>query len=590
VTSANASVLARQDPAAESGRGEGPSRFPLRRSRVDDGDARLIRSLSWLIAIRLVVITSVVLPYLLSQLSQLSSTENLPTFDFLYRLAGFTYVASLVYIALLRFLRDRPMLNAFIQFGGDLLVVTGLVYFFGGIGSPFSLFYLVVIMTASVMLRRRAGLIVATAAYLLYASLMAALVRHRLPAVEPSLSEQEVSWRLPYNLAVHLFGFYAVALLTSYLAENVRRAEEELEEQRGELADLEVLHRDVVQSISSGVATADLEGRITSVNRAGCEILGHSEPELLGHPIEELGLIRREEWIRLASLAAEEARPLRSEGEVVRRGESFPVGFGVSALTDATGTANGSVLVFQDLSDRRRLEEELRLKDRMAAVGELAAGIAHEVGNPLAAISGSVQLLSQSRATDDSQRRLLEIILKESQRLDRTIKGFLRFAKPRERSSESFDVAALLTENTSLLRNSPERRENHAIDLELDPPSAQMLGDRDQLSQIFWNLAQNALRAMPEGGRLLITGTRSNDRYRLEFQDTGRGMTDEQRARLFQPFRSFFDRGTGIGMAIVYRIVQEHEGRIGVESAVGRGTRITIELPTRIPTPLQVGA
>jgi two-component system sensor histidine kinase PilS (NtrC family) len=584
VTEQSAEPPVPERPATDDGRGLGPSRFFSRLARLPS-ETRLLRSLSWLIAIRLVVITSVVLPYLLLQLA---SPNGLPTFDLLFLLAGLTYIASLVYVVLLRVLHRRPVVQAWIQFAGDLLLVTGLVWFFGGIGSPFSLFYLVVIMVASVMLRRRHGLLVATAAYLLYGGLLTGLARHQIPAIRPTLSDQEVAWRLPYNLAVHLFGFYAVALLTSYLAENVRRAEAELEEKRDTLANLEVFHHDIVQSISTGLATTDLSGRVTSLNRAGCEILGRSENETLGLPIESLGLVYRALWDELAARAAAEGQSQRREGEVVRGARTLPIGFSVTPLAGAGGVASGSILIFQDLSQWRRLEEELRFKDRMAAVGELAAGLAHEVGNPLAAISGSVQLLSHGQAPHDSQTKLLEIILKESQRLDRTIKGFLRFARPRERSTESFDVAALLSENTALLRNSPEAGGKHRIELELEPPSAVLIGDRDQISQIFWNLAQNALRAMPDGGCLTIRGVLAQKIYRFDFEDTGLGMSDEQRARLFQPFRSFFDRGTGLGMAIVYRIVHEHGGRIEVESGLGTGTCIRVELPAGLPSAVLV--
>ncbi len=539
-------------------------------------DPRLLRSLRWLIAIRLVVITSVVLPYLLSQLA---SVTELPTFDFLFGLAGTTYLASLAYIVLLRTLRDRPVVQAFIQFAGDLLLVTGLVYFFGGIGSPFSLFYLVVIMVAAVMLRRRAGLIVATIAYLLYGSLLVGLASGKLPVARTTLSESEIRWRLPYNLAIHLFGFYAVALLTSYLVENARRVEEELEITESSLADLEAFHRDLVQSLSTGILTTDLEGRITSANRAALEILDQREAELTGRPIDDLGLFDRAEWRRLAGAAPTDARTRRAEGEILAGGRTLLVGYNLTNLTDARGVAVGTILIFQDLSKWRDLQEALRRKDRMAAVGELAAGIAHEVGNPLAAISGSVQLLSTAMPADDGQRKLLDIIRRESLRLDRTIKGFLRFARPRERSTASFDIAALLNENTELLRNSDEATGRHAFRLELDPPAADLVGDRDQISQIFWNLARNALRAMPDGGTLTVRGVLGAATYRLEFVDTGRGMTEEQRARLFEPFQSFFDGGLGIGMAIVYRIVNEHGGRIEVESAPGAGTRILVELP-----------
>jgi two-component system sensor histidine kinase PilS (NtrC family) len=225
------------------------------------------------------------------------------------------------------------------------------------------------------------------------------------------------------------------------------------------------------------------------------------------------------------------------------------------------------------------MQEDLRMKDRMVAVGELAAGLAHEIGNPLAAISGSVQMLAGRVDGDPAQRKLIEILLKESHRLDRTIKGFLRFARPRERSSVSFDIARLLAENVELLRNSEEVSERHRLEMELDPPSARLFADPDQISQIFWNLARNSLRAMPDGGTLRVVGRFAGEWYRLQVIDTGRGMTEEQRTNLFHPFQSFFDGGTGIGMAIVYRIVQDHGGRLRVDSRPGAGTTITVELP-----------
>jgi two-component system sensor histidine kinase PilS (NtrC family) len=221
----------------------------------------------------------------------------------------------------------------------------------------------------------------------------------------------------------------------------------------------------------------------------------------------------------------------------------------------------------------------------MAAVGTLAAGLAHEIGNPLAAISGSVQMLERSVDDESPQQRLLGIVLKESQRLDRTIKGFLEYARPKNRRSVDFDVARLLAENFELLENSPEVRPDHRLELRLDPPSAHLVADPDGVSQIFWNLAKNALKAMPEGGRLRVTGaltgTGAAGSYRITFSDTGHGMTEEERANLFHPFQSFFDSGSGLGMAIVYRIVQDLGGHLSVDSRPGRNTRITVELPIR---------
>lgn len=535
----------------------------------------LERQLRWLIAIRLVVISSVLLSYLVFELS---ARGSLPEWNLLFILVGATYLASIFYIVLLRSFDLPAVWKAYVQFAGDLALVTGLVYFFGGIISPFSMLYLVVIMVASVILRRRAGLTVAGIAYILYAGLLSALAKGWLPPLSPMPTDQEMSWRVSYNLAMHLFGFVAVAFLTSYLTENASRAEEELAEKTGSLANLEIFHRDVIQSISSGLISTDLAGVVTSVNRAALDILGSAESALVGRPIYESGLFSADDWRRAAGLA-QPSRNLRSEILAKRGAEELPIGFTVTRLTGARGVPTGWIVVFQDLSQWRKLQEELRIKDRMAAVGELAAGLAHEVGNPLAAISGSVQLLSSALTAKERERRLLDIIVKESQRLDRTIKGFLRFAKPRERATVRFDIAGLLAENMALLRNSEEATGKHDLRLELIPESAHVVGDPDQISQIFWNLARNALRAMPKGGALSLRGRLRGDRYRFECSDTGHGMSEEQRTKLFQPFQSFFDSGTGIGMAIVYRIVQEHGGSVNVESRPESGTTISIDLP-----------
>ncbi|HMB54601.1 MAG TPA: ATP-binding protein [Thermoanaerobaculia bacterium] len=495
-----------------------------------------------------------------------------------YQMVGFGYVASLLYLMMMRWWRRRPRVQAHVQFVGDLLLVTALVYFTGGISSPFTLFYLVIIAVAAMMLRRQGGFITATESYLLYAATLLGIYFGQLPAPETQAPYEDPIYRLTYNLAVHFLGFYAVAFLTSLLAERASRAEAELEEKLESLADLQVVHRDVIQSITSGLATTDVQGRITSLNRAGEEILGTGEREAVGRPIEQL--LGPERWHELTN---EEAivpgRSSRYEVELMRGEEPIFVGFSVSPLIDATDNRRGWNVVFQDLTRWRRLENEVRIKDRMAAVGELAAGIAHEIGNPLAAISGSVQMLASSFEGGAPQQKLLSILLKESQRLDRTIKGFLRFARPRERSAVEFDVAHLVAENFELLGNSGEVSAAHHLEIDLDPPSVVLLADPDQVSQVFWNLARNALKAMPEGGRLRVRGRQRGTSFRLTVSDDGHGMSEEQRANLFHPFQSFFDTGSGIGMAIVFRIVEDHGGRIEVESGEGQGTTIVVHLP-----------
>lgn len=588
----------------------------------------LARNLRWYIAIRVVAVTSVLLPFFLLQLARPGAFPPLAT-RYVLLLAGCTFAATLVYIALMRLLRRHLAAQAYIQFSGDLLLITVMVYYLGGIASPFSLLYLVVIAVASTLLRRRAGVTVASLAFLLYAGLTLSLLFGWLPAPpDLALTPPEVvvpypappdaapidaqgspaaarggrarpgaplgqpldgeapaelsGWRVTYNLAIHFFGFYAMALLTSMLAHTVTRAERELEVKSEHLADLQVVHRDVIQSISSGLITTDLAGQITSVNLAGLAILRLPQETLLGAPIHRSGLMSAEQWQEMTG-AHQPRGKLRVEVQVPHGDDSVSIGFSISPLNDAFGAHRGHILIFQDLTGWRRLQDELRMKDRMAAVGELAAGLAHEIGNPLAAISGSVQMLSNGETSRESQRRLIDILLKESHRLDRTIKGFLRFARPRERTSVPFDIGRLLSENMELFANSEEVSPRHRLQLDLQPESARVIADPDQVSQIFWNLARNAVRAMPEGGTFRLTGRLDGEVYRLQVSDTGRGMSEEQRANLFHPFQSFFDGGTGIGMAIVYRIVEDHGGRLRVESTPGGGTTITVELPAAGP-------
>lgn len=560
----------------------------------------LARQLRWIIGIRLVVITSVLFPYFALQYASPDTPLGL---DFLYGFAGVTYLASLIYIALLKILSGRWTTQAFIQFCGDLVLITAMVYYFGGIASPFSILYFVVIIVASALFPRRTGYAVATLASLLYAGTILGIFfgwitppfLQSSETLAPATAElfqarhERPDWRLVYNLITHLFGFYIVAYLSTRLAQGVSKAKQELQEKQDDLADLQMVHRDVIESIPSGLITCNLEGMVTTANLAAQEILGKASLELVGAPVVELGLFTGEQWQALASRAGSFPRA-RPEAIYDRNGTVRYIGYSVTPLTNADELRTGYILIFQDLSDWRKLQEELRLKDRLAAVGELASGIAHELGNPLAAISGSVQMLTGLEETNGSDTRLLDIILKESQRLDRTIKSFLQFARPKERSNVRFDIARLLREHVELLRNSPELCSHHQLALSLEPDSVSIIADPDQISQIFWNLARNALRAMPDGGSLRIEGRLGESRYGIRFVDTGCGMTDEERERMFHPFRSFFDGGSGIGMAIVYRIVQEHGGELEVESAPNAGTKILVELPTAPALPSDVPA
>jgi two-component system sensor histidine kinase PilS (NtrC family) len=533
-----------------------------------------------LIAVRVVIITTLILAALIIQYTV---KEILPI-NYLYTTAAVTYGLTLFYIVLIKVVRSRKI-NLAVQIAGDLIVETLLVYFTGGLDSPFSFLYLVSIITASMLLFRRGGLFTASGAVMLYGAL-ADLMYYRVIAMPESSWIVPTLWtssRLYINMATNFAGYYATALLTSYLSEKLQKTSEELDVNRQNLAALRALNQNVVESIPSGLITLSREGVVSFINPAGCQILRTDPHAVIGHHISEIQFFANPEWESVcATLAAEQV--VRREKDDIRVGEeNRSLGYAVTPLNTLEGVASGYTLIFQDLTDMKKMEAELRLKDRMAAVGELSAGIAHEIRNPLAAIAGSVQVLKKSNALSPPEQRLMTIILKESERLNKSIADFLRFVKPQEKRTTEFDIAASLSETLDLLANSPELRSDHHIERRISPASFIVSGDADQIRQVFWNLARNAVQAMPNGGALRVSTEATADTYRIRFSDSGRGMAEADQRRLFQPFRTNFPSGTGLGMAISYRIVQEHGGQIDVASWPGMGTTITVSLPRVYP-------
>lgn len=537
-----------------------------------------------LIAIRVVVITTLLVAVLIVQFT---IDEELPI-NYLYLVSAITYVLTIGYVIVGRYFPDRT-LNLSLQIGGDLVVETLLIYFTGGLDSPFSFLYLVSIITASMLLYRRGGLLTASGCVLLYAGLGDLLYYQVIPAPEQSFFAQTTftSLRLYLNMATNFAGFYATALLTSYVSEKLRETSLALDANRRNLAQLTALNENVVASIPSGLMTVTPSGIIAFANPAASEIFRSEAAELVGRPLADLDLFSVEEWERLRELIPTH-RVVRGECERYHRGdETVVIGYAVTPLTSLAGGNAGVTVIFQDLTEVKRLEQQLRLKDRMAAVGELSAGIAHEIRNPLAAIAGSVQVLRKSESLTSQEQRLMSIILKESDRLNKSIEDFLQFVRPSERRSVEFDVAVSLHETLELFSNSLELGSGHRIQFDIHPPRFDLVGDPDQIRQVFWNLIRNAIQAMPGGGVLTVSTRVDGEAFVIVFADQGKGMSEEEQRALFQPFRTSFPTGTGLGMAITYRIVQEHGGRIDVDSQAGAGARITLSLP-RVPRGVRV--
>lgn len=541
---------------------------------------RILPQVRTLIAVRIVAVTTLLVVVLIVQFT----TGQILPINYLYLIAALTYGLTIVYLIVASLVVDRA-LNLAVQIAGDLVVETLLVYFTGGLDSPFSFLYLVSIITASMLLYRRGGLLAASACVILYAGLGDLLYYGIVPVPEQGFFSMTPfsSFRLYLNMATNFAGFYATALLTAYVSEKLRVTSAELDANRRSLAQLKVLNENVIASIPSGLLTVAPSGIISFANPSACEILEVPAVELVGRPLADLELFPEEDWEQLRD-AMLTRKIVRGETEhYLRRSEPVTIGYAVTPLNTLDGQPAGISIIFQDLTDVKRLEEQLRLKDRMAAVGELSAGIAHEIRNPLAAIAGSVQVLKKSERLSPQEQRLMSIILKESDRLNKSIQDFLQFVRPSERRAIEFDVVASLSETLDLLSNSLELGTEHTIERALDPPRYMIVGDPDQIRQVFWNVARNAIQAMPRGGTLRVSISVDNDGVRIEFADSGRGMNDLEQRALFQPFRTNFPTGTGLGMAISFRIVQEHGGKIEVDSAPDRGTAIALTIP-RVPT------
>jgi two-component system, NtrC family, sensor histidine kinase PilS len=534
--------------------------------------------LGWLIAGRLVT------ALLLSVFGTIWTRAGEPQNTINKSLVLLTIVACLTTVYALIFRLSKNILaQARLQLAVDAILITWLVWNAQVIQSPYVALYIVIIAVSSLFLGPRGALITSVGCAVAF-TVCALAITGALPITGgPTRSTNLVSGSLSQTIQwVGLFdiAFLVVGLLSARLAERQTRSDVRLQAAKQSLANLRALHERIVASIRSGLVTTDLSGRIYTFNAAAEEITGYQEAAIRGQDASILfGDMKENIAASLRALQNSETSPRFETGCVTAQGMHLRLGFSISPLSSEAGETTGMVITFQDLTQVRTLEETSRRQDRLAAIGRMAASIAHEIRNPLAAMRGSIQMLRSEVDNDSSQAELMEIILRESDRLNRIITDFLNYARPRSLTQARVDVGDLLHQTFALLRHSPEIGPNQTVTEELPAEPIFAEADEGQLKQVFWNLARNALQAMPEGGTLRAKLERnSNDRMRIAFSDTGRGMSPDQVEHLFEPFSSTTG-GTGLGLSIVYQIIRDHGGTINVRSREGQGTTITIELP-----------
>lgn len=530
--------------------------------------------IKWLILSRLLLAA-----FLLSSLAFFQYSYHIFQFPsvtpFYFAIAIF--ILTGLYWYLLKVVHNLPFL-AYVQIAGDILLISWLVSMTGGIDSGFALLYHVTIISASIILYRRGGYLSASLASILYGGLLD-MQYYSVLGFTPSQNYTPI--QVLYLLFVNIISFYTVALLSSYLSERLRKTRQELREKSIDFDDLQVVQDHILRSVGSGIITMNMTGEITSWNNAAEQITGYRFDEIrtnwkkaFGDSIK--GLFGHTDDLK--------ARPVRFEGDIAKRdGSKATLGFTASLLKDEADTVRGIILTFQDITRLLEMEEQIRRQERLATVGSLAAGIAHEIRNPLASLSGSIQMLQGELELKGDHKHLMDIVLRETDRLNTIITEFLDYARPRSSRREQISLASLLEETITLFRNSREFRSDIVISCDI-PATITITGDSRRLRQVFWNLLINSAQAMMrEGGTITISAAYGTDidadEVIIRILDSGIGIDSEHLEHIFNPFFTTKPAGTGLGLAIAYRIIEDHNGTIDVKSEPGKGTAVIINLP-----------
>jgi two-component system sensor histidine kinase PilS (NtrC family) len=542
--------------------------------------------LAWLIAVRLVISTTLLGWAILMQI-RTQGGENRA----FYLLIALTYGLSVFYGGTLRVaVRRRWLVD--VQLACDALIISAFIALTGAVSSYFSSLYFLPIIAAGSLQVRRGALMVALLSAVMYVGIVVLQYQEMLAVPvwlhAPATPLPAVRVAV-YTAVINVFAFFAVAFLAGSLAEGVRIAGVRLERASTEIANLQALNEHVINSLASGLVTTDYDGRVITFNHAAEQITGHSADEAIGRNVSDAlqlpaGLT--------ASLEADlDDSGLRRVDFSYRTAQATTIEMGLSAthLVTPSGPA-GFLFNFQDVTKVKKLERDARIQHRLAAVGEMAAGIAHEIRNPLASISGSIQILRKEIELSEEQGQLMDIVLRESERLNGIIRSFLAYARPQRFAIGRLDLGRIIHDAAMLLRNSGDVSEEHVIDVDLPSDEVWYDADEGQIRQIIWNLATNGLRAMPGGGRLRLSvaaelparpGVPPGDdgHVVISVEDQGVGIPPEELDNIFQPFHGSFAKGSGLGLAIVHRIVSDYHGEIQVTSKPGAGTIVRVRLP-----------
>jgi two-component system sensor histidine kinase PilS (NtrC family) len=490
---------------------------------------------------------------------------------FLVLIVAFVYFLSLFYLLLQSFFERYPNLFMGIQIAIDLVLASAAISITGGRTSPFIFLYAIIIIFTSIMFSRTASFITAASAGILY--ILVALYQfffHSNGALL-SLPPMILGGKGVVYTYFNLVGLLLIAILSGYLSERIRITRKELGESMKSLNILKNLHENILQSLTSGVITLDLQGKIISVNKTGLEILGINgeDKKILGNDLSYLmpGLELRD----FVSKKREQISYPTSDGR------TLTLGFSSSVLRDTEGEKRGYIIIFQDLTEVKELEDRLRTSEKMALLGQLAAGLAHEIRNPLSAISGAIEILGGEVKPSGENLRLLRVATQEVERLNLLVEDFLLLTTQTQRFTTLVDIGEIIHETVELFSRTMRRSE---IEVVMDVQKGIYIqADSYKLKQVVWNLLLNAMQAMPNGGKIVIESYLEHDNIVIKISDNGCGIDKEIIPRIFEPFFTTKEIGTGLGLAIVQKVIEGYNGKIDVTSSKGKGTTFVITLP-----------